>query len=293
VSDSRPPPCPLASANGGSRASIAAGASGRIAGPRQRQIERRRRLVQLIEPPAAEIRHVDRLERHVFVGVKPSADEHRRETRLAAALEEKPGHVQRIDDVGGLNLVELSPRRAPVSRQHVEPPARQRDVCVVQTDDPAADVLQRSRTCLLRPPREQALGKPRQRDRDRRRRLERLLRERTRPQLDRVALVGKVVGEKADVSPGQVLLRQSRVRREQDQHDERGRLAHRRRPRHHRHAAAAGRRLPMASAPNTRGKSLIVAGRMKTSARNAAAMVRASRPPNHAVGLYSDRSSTA
>src|SRR6185503_673381 len=47
-----------------------------------------------------------------------------------------------------------------------------------------------------------------------------------------------------------------------------------------------------ASAPNQRGSSLIVAGRMNTSARNATPIVSASSPPNHAVGLYSDISST-
>ena len=37
----------------------------------------------------------------------------------------------------------------------------------------------------------------------------------------------------------------------------------------------------------------MVAGRMKTSARNATTIVSASRPPNQAVGLYSDSISTA
>jgi hypothetical protein len=34
-------------------------------------------------------------------------------------------------------------------------------------------------------------------------------------------------------------------------------------------------------------------GRMNTSARNAIPIVRASSPPNQAVGLYSERNSTA
>ena len=54
------------------------------------------------------------------------------------------------------------------------------------------------------------------------------------------------------------------------------------------HRAAARSR----SAPNSPGSSLIVAGRMNTSARNATAIVSASSPPNQAVGLYSENSST-
>ena len=59
------------------------------------------------------------------------------------------------------------------------------------------------------------------------------------------------------------------------------------------YAAARESRGRSASAPNTRGSSLIVAGRMKTSARNAVSIVSASKPPNHAVGLYSESSSDA
>ena len=47
------------------------------------------------------------------------------------------------------------------------------------------------------------------------------------------------------------------------------------------------------SAEKNAGSSLIVAGRMNTSARNATAIVRASRPPNQADGRYSENSSTA
>src|SRR3954462_14479036 len=60
------------------------------------------------------------------------------------------------------------------------------------------------------------------------------------------------------------------------------------------HAAASlpRRARRSASAPNIPGSSLIVAGRMKTSARNATAIVSPSSPPKHAVGLYSENSRT-
>src|SRR5262249_31960743 len=46
------------------------------------------------------------------------------------------------------------------------------------------------------------------------------------------------------------------------------------------------------SAANRPGSSLMVAGRMKISARNATIIVSASIPPNHALGLYSESAST-
>ena len=52
------------------------------------------------------------------------------------------------------------------------------------------------------------------------------------------------------------------------------------------HAAVPSR--ATVRAPKTRGNSVMTAGTTSTSARNATTIVSASRPPNHAVGLYAD-----
>src|SRR5262249_40631814 len=100
-----------------------------------------------------------------------------------------------------------------------------------------------------------------------------LLPESPHAQLRRVAVRERV--EKRRDVPGRRRLRQQR-----QEHQRRG------------HAASRPRRARSASAPKTRGITLMVAGRMSTSARNATPIVTPSSPPHQAVGLYSDRSRT-
>ena len=85
-----------------------------------RQIEWRRRLVQLVEPATAEMRDHDCLERGRPRQECPRADETHSESRLAAPLHQKARQVDRIDDVGRLKLVETAPHEARRSRTEVE-----------------------------------------------------------------------------------------------------------------------------------------------------------------------------
>ena len=127
VAENRTPPCAFSRVTAGAARSSAAKspdsqcarhATVRLADAGE--IERRCRLVEPIESPAPEHRDVDPFDDRVFCdsrcGPAPPAD---RQPRLAAAVEEEPRHVERVDDVGRLQLVEPSPddaRASPTSR---------------------------------------------------------------------------------------------------------------------------------------------------------------------------------
>ena len=72
------------------------------------QVERRSRLVQLVEPPSTELRHDHGLERRRRRQEDRRAGQGDRHPGLCAPLEEERREVERVHDVGRLELVEAA-----------------------------------------------------------------------------------------------------------------------------------------------------------------------------------------
>ena len=83
------------------------------------EVEGRRVLIELIESSLSENWDVDRFNRRSIAEKEPPSYERHRHARLAPAFEEEARHVERIDDIGRLQLVEASPDDATESDENV------------------------------------------------------------------------------------------------------------------------------------------------------------------------------
>jgi hypothetical protein len=158
----------------------------------------------LIEVTTSEIGKVDAVDVDALREVQPHAPEQHRQSRFAPSVKEELRHVERIDDIRWLDLIEPAPRNPRVADKHVEARPENVDVAVLHPHDPVLDRLKAAVRSWHDPPRQQTFDETGCRHDHPRRGLERLfdlfLDEEAAAKLDGVVAIREVVAEYAHVA---------------------------------------------------------------------------------------------